>query len=96
MGVTVGVTVTMSMSVSVSMGGEPLQAPIVRGAAEGSGGGGSGEGPCYQGRPGPVILENLNCQRGDQCVQAVGHVGQHHLLVGIAADADVDGTGLER
>lgn len=64
----------------------------VLGEAERSGGKSAGG----QGRTDPVVLKDLNGQRGDQDVQSVGHMGQNHLLVGIPADADVDGTGLCR
>ena len=41
---------------------------------------------------GPVVLERLNGEVGDDGLQAIVHVGEHHLLVGVATDSNVDGT----
>lgn len=65
------------------------QAPVVRGA-ECAGWEHSG----HEGRPDPVILENLNRQRGHEGEETVGHMGQHHLLVGIPAYSDMDRASL--
>lgn len=47
-------------------------------------------------RPGPIILEDLNGQRGDERQQAVGHVGQNQLLVGITANTNMGGASLSQ
>jgi hypothetical protein len=70
-------------------GDKARQAPVVRGS-ECAG----WERLGHEGRPDPVILENLNRQRGHEGEEAVGHMGQHHLLVGIPAYSDVDGASL--
>lgn len=59
--------------------------------SRGRGGQGAGEE-----RPGPIILKDLNSQRGDERQQPVGHVGQNQLLVGITADTNVGGASLRQ
>lgn len=57
--------------------------------------GGGGEGPREE-RSGPVILKDLDGQRGDERKQPVGDVGQNQLLVSIAADTNMSGASLKQ
>lgn len=59
-----------------------------------SGGGGGGEGAGEEGT-GPVVLKDLDGQRGDERQQPVGDVSQNQLLVGVPADPNVGRTGLK-